>query len=80
MCSTVILDGREIGSCAELAEVVGLEAMAMRPDYGDATPASLAAAGVCLCPIDLEATAAQAGFADARDEGDSMQHRWERRA
>ena len=62
MCTAIYVDGREIDSMAALRALVGCDNLVIRgpgkypPDIIDMTEC-------CLCPVDVEATAAKAGYA-----------------
>ena len=62
MCTCIEVDGREIDSMAALRALVGADRIVVaRPDLYE--PDIVEAASCCLCPVDIEATAAKAGYA-----------------
>ena len=72
MCTTVLLDGEEIRGLHRLRAAVGADNVVIRDGY------DLGEADSCLCPVDMESTAARLNIVDRRDDHDSMMHIWNR--
>lgn len=75
MCVTLIIDKKIVCTMKELLDVVPKDRVSIDGQY---SPNVLAPENLhtCLCPLDVEKTAADNGYSTSRDPHDSMRHHW----
>lgn len=62
MCAEIEINGKQIETIGELAELIGKDNIVILEDIYTQPRGKLLEPELCLCPVDMERTASKAGY------------------